>query len=169
MRWIGALAVMLACMGMSLSLIRALRGELLCLKSLCHALERMRAELATTLCPLPRLLEEAARVSEGEAASFFCAVSEGMESLSERSFAEIWTDAAGRCLPSLQTQERAELEQLGAALGRYELQEQLAAIDRFLLSASDTLSRRRLQFPDRRRLILALGTAAGGFLCLLML
>lgn len=169
MKLLGAASVMLSCTTIALILVSAERRALRALNALCLALAHMRAELTTRLCPTKELLYVAACAAEGETAAFFFRVLEGMDALSTKSFEEIWKEAAGISLPTQLEAEKAALIELGASLGRYELQVQLAAIDRFLLLGQTALDERRRALPDKRRLIIALSETAGFFLCLLLL
>ena len=167
MRLPGMLAVLMACLGIGLQPLRRIKRELRCLEGLCLGLRAMREELAGSLRPLGELLERAAALTEGEARAFFLAAAVGMAALREKSFAEIW-QAACRALPPLPEPLCRELEALGLTLGRAAPEDQLAALDRWLLRAGKALDERRSRLPEQRRLTLALSAAAGVFLSLLL-
>lgn len=169
MRLFGAICVMLAVSAFAYSLISNEKRALRCLGTLCCALERMRAELTTRLCPTQDLLHEAANTTEGETAQFFFQILEGMDSLTTKSFAELWQEAVETSFSLLPETEKNALITLGGSLGRYALEEQLSAIDRFLLVGQAAFQARRAALPDKRRLIVALCETAGIFLCLLLL
>lgn len=169
MKLLGASAVLCSCLGMSLTALRTARERTRCLSWLCRAAEAIRAELSTRLSPLPGLMRLAAERTKGACRSFFEETANGLADLSERSFYELWADSARKRLPFLPEEVRDELLQLGLSLGRYELQEQLAACDRFLNAVTPLLGEESRSLREKRRVYLALGTAAGAFLCLLFL
>ena len=168
-RVLGAAAVLAASTTMGLRRSAARRREIQCLDGLCHAVTVIRAELACRLAPTEELLCCAAADGVGETAAFFALAAQSLGCLGERSFAELWSDSAARCLPSLPEEQRGALDRLGAALGRYELQEQVAACDSFLRGAQESLDACRAAFPQRSRLDFALGASGGLLLCLVLL
>lgn len=144
------------------------RHELQCLAALCTALERMEAELCTRALPLPDLAALLAGESTGAAAAFFAELSRRLLALGERSFRELWQEAAQSALAPLSAPERDAFCELGAALGRYPLEKQTAAIRRCreALSARQETASRRL----RDDLSLGWGLSAGlGFLLWILL
>lgn len=168
MKLLGAAAVLGASVALGARRSAARWRELKCLDGLCHAVRLMRAELVSRLSPMEELLRFAASRTAGETADFLTSVLQNMDRLGERSFAELWSDAAEGCLSSLPAAQRLALHRLGAALGRFELQEQEAACEAFLLEAQAALDERRAAFPQRRRLDFALGAAGGALLCLVL-
>lgn len=128
----------------------------------------MREELCCSLCPLAGLLARAEALTEGAARDFFAQAALGLETLEEQSFAEGWA-AACRGLAALAPEERRALEEPGLSLGRSELSDQLAALDRSLAALDKAAEALRARLPEQRRLSLALSAAAGVFLCLLIL
>lgn len=160
---------MAACLGISAGLTREMRRELKTLEDLYTGVRVMRAELAARLCPTRELTLLAAERTAGETALFLRSVAEGLSELEQKSFCEIWRGACRTGLHSLTNENRERLEALGDTLGRYGLDEQLAALDRFLLQTDEEIRKLREKFPERRRLSFALSAAAGAFLCLLIL
>ena len=165
MKFLGVLAVIGSCIGIGLMRIKAAGQEIRTLQSLMRGIRVMRAELSCRLCPLEELLV----LAGAEAGVFFQSCAESLSGLNENSFADLWIDACRKCLPALSAESRGQLETLGASLGRYELDEQLAACDRYLRCAEETANGLLARLPEQRKLSLALSAAAGVFLCLLIL
>lgn len=169
MKILGVLAVVGSCLGIGLTRIWSVRQEMLTLEALVRGIRVVRAELACRACPMTELLRCAEEQAGDSARGFFHSCVEKMDELNDRRFAALWTDACRSCLPMLSEENRSQLEQLGATLGRYELDEQIAACDRYLRGCEEEAGRLRARLPEQRRLTLALGAAAGIFLCLLIL
>ena len=161
--------ILLASVGIGLSLIRERQKQLRALREVCDALSLLRFELGTNRAPLAQLLSVTAQRSEGCAAAFLLAVMESLSSLGERSFSRLWEEAALRTLPDLPKDELRELIAAGRALGRFELQEQLDA-----LSGSEGRLKAMLEQAEQKRgeelrIRFALPTAAGTLLALLLI
>ena len=169
MRLVGLLSLMAAALGAGVCYLRALGRELRYMQGLCLGMRALRAELALRLSPMRELLLLASERSNRETARFFLAAADAVCKLDERGFPELWTEACRRTLGALSADNRRDLEQLGLSLGRFGLEDQLAACDRWLSRAEEWIDRQREAYPERRRLALGLGAAAGAFLCLLML
>ena len=165
---IGAVIVIGACLSIGQRRVIAVRRELCTLGALMHGVRIMRAELTSRLCPMEELLRKAAEHAGREAEDVFLCCAESLSKLNENSFSELWSDSCGTIL-SIPAEERRQLELLGESLGRYELDEQLAACDRYLHDAGVKVQKLRMMLPELRKLSLALSAAAGAFLCLLIL
>lgn len=169
MKILGLLAVVGSCIGLGLTWIAAVRREICTLDGLARGVRTIRAELSCRLCPMRELLTLAEGQAGEDASAFFHFCAESLTELNRKSFAELWSEACHICLPALSEAERLQLETLGSTLGRYALDEQLTACDRFLRNLEESADRLRAQLPDQRRITLALSAAAGIFLCLLIL
>ncbi len=165
----GILAVFAAFLGLGITQLRNMKREMRCLDGLARGVTAIRAELASRLCPMDELLTTAAERAGGEAGLFFHCVLDSLTELNTRSFSALWTDACSGSLPALSEENRRQLEALGGMLGRYGVDEQMAACDSYLRFCLDALEDARDHYPERRRLSLALSAAAGIFLCLLIL
>jgi len=169
LKFLGILAVIGSCLGIGLMRVKAAGQEIRTLHSLMRGIRVMRAELSCRLCPLEELLVMAANLAGAETGVFFQSCAASLSGLNENSFVDLWIDACRKCLPALSAESRGQLETLGASLGRYELDEQLAACDRYLRCAEETANGLLARLPEQRKLSLALSAAAGAFLCLLIL
>ncbi len=169
MKRIAVLAVFAAFVGFGQRLSQAQRLELRCLEGISLGVRIIREELAARLCPMDALLAMAAEGTEGDASRFFGCAADSLSELNEKSFFEIWRNACRKLLPDLSQEERELIEALGMTLGRCELNDQLSACDRFLTQSEQRSRILRASLPEKRRLTLALCTAAGLFLSLLIL
>ena len=168
MKIIGAMIVIGACLSIGQRRVNAVRRELCTVSALIHGVLVMRAELTSRLCPMDELLRKAAEHAGPEAEAFFLRCAESLSKLNENSFSDLWSEACGTIL-SITAEDRRQLELLGESLGRYELDEQLAACDRYLRDAGVEVQKLRVKLPELRKLSLALSGAGGVFLCLLIL
>lgn len=165
----GAILILLGSLLTGREYARARRRELAALSSLCCALERMASELSARALPLPQLMSLLAEEAEEPAAAFFLLLSGRLRELGERSFRELWQEAARRALAPLSSREMAAVCELGAVLGRYPLTSQLQAIRRCqeALSVRREASLRRL--GDDLRLGWGLSASLGFLLWILLI
>lgn len=139
------------------------------LAALCGALDRMYAELSSALTPLPGVIAQAGVDCGGPASSFFSQILQGFEALDERDFRQIWEEAAKKHLKELGEENLCILVELGSWLGRYTLEEQLAALDRCRRGLRESYNSRRASYQSERKLAYGLSFAAGCFLTILLL
>ena len=132
------------------------------------ALDTAAGELSLRSLPLPRLFELLEKRSGGAAAEFFGALCTGMDRLSEEDFSTLWESAAEEHLGLLHSTEREEIDRLGAVLGRYELQRQLAAVRDCRAAMDRALSSARQDYPTQRRLALGLSATTGALLIIIL-
>lgn len=169
MRALGALAVILGPLGMGLLLLRERRRRLAALRELEEALRLMAGELSLRRPALGELLVWLAGQSEGSAALFFRQLARSMPRLGEKSFFELWEEAATRSLPELNAADRRELSRAGRVLGRFELSQQLAGLESCRLRLAARREQGEARFGNDRRLLLALPAAAGCLLLILLM
>ena len=169
MKLSGAILILLGCLLAGGQYARSRRRELQCLTALCAALERMEGELSARALPLPELIALLAEESASPASAFFAKLNEQLSALGERSFRELWQNAARCALSPLSSRERDCFSELGAALGRYPLEQQTAAIRRCreLLSVRRETCARRLR--DDLRLGWGLSASLGFLLWILLI
>ena len=169
MNILGAALILLGSLAAAGRLIGEQRKRLCALRAVSAALERLRAELSLRAAGLPELTELLAESSDGAAGRFFSALRETLPRLGEHSFSELWAGCVSHALPELSDEERAALRRLGETLGRYELSEQLTALERcrgILTENADALA---AALPEKRRLAFGLLGAAGALLCICLL
>lgn len=127
MKLLGGALIVLAAGWTGLEPVLRLRRRQRVLDSLSLAMELLRAELRSSLAPLPELFAAAARSMEGVTSSFFQQLAQDMR---ERPLATPMQLMRAR-LPilGLEPWECAILLELGNALGCYDLESQLRLLD----------------------------------------
>lgn len=165
---IGAVLVFAGCGGFGFARAASHRREEDALRQFLIALEFMECDLSCRLTPLPQLCRNAGNVTGGCVRAFFHLLAEELE-------AQVAPDAAScvraavAATPGLPETLAAQLSELGATLGRFDLPGQLkglrAASARAKL-ALDALSENR---DSRLRSYQTLGLCAGAALAILFL
>lgn len=168
MKLLGVIAILGSCLGVGLGRSEEFRKELDCLGQLVSGVRTIRSELLGRLSPVKELTALAARASEGAVSEFFTAVSEKIDTLDRQSFSEVWSKEAER-LAFLSAEERGELLEFGASVGRYGLEDRVLACDRYLSVTERRIEELSRAYPERRKLTLSMSAAAGAFLCLLLI
>ncbi len=160
---------MAACLAAAGSGLRLRSEELATLRELDRAIEQLSAELSLRLTSLPELAELLAQSTRGKAGDFFCLLAESLDLIGERSFSVLWDETLQHALPELDERAKEAMRRLGLALGRYELDAQLA-------SAAECRTRLRALAEEKagalagsRRVSLGLSAACGGILCIMLL
>lgn len=147
----------------------ALRKRTQALSSFLGGLTIMEAELQFHLTPMPDLLEKLAREAGGAAGAFFALCRKGLGHLEDTPLSLIWQEALQSRAGMLTEGDREVLEQLGAILGRYDLEGQLSAIG----AAKQRLEECRRQAETRQttlgRMYSVLGMTAGIMSVLLLI
>ena len=126
----GAAFIICGRLGFGAAEIAGLNRRVRLLSGLISALELMRGELINRLTPMSDILELIKRETSGPVRDFFSSVLLGMENLGEKSFSEIWSRAVRSSGLDLTEPEERALRELGASLGRYDVQLQAAALQR---------------------------------------
>ena len=165
----GALCVLAACVSMGAVACAERRRRLSALDELTAALRRMRAELASHARPTAELCRMLGESAAGETGAFFTLLLHSLGELGERPFYALWREAAGKALRSLREEERESFARLGESLGRYELEEQLGAIESCLAFFDSAREKARAELPAQRKLTLGLALSAGAMLTILLL
>lgn len=163
----GAALILLASLGFALGLVRTKKRGFEALRALDEALERLYAELSLRQTSLPELTALLAQSASGAACAFFRTLDELLSELGERSFSVLWHEAL-KTLPELDGAELDALERLGGALGRYALDEQLAAVADCRARLGRSLRERGDSLKEHRRLAYGLCLTAGFLLCILL-
>ena len=165
----GAFAILLAAVSLGVCILLERKRRRRCLRQLCASLELLEAELGTNAKPLADVFRELGSWSEGDLQHFFRFLSEGFVYLDRISFFELWKEAVCVCLPRLTSGEGEEVIRLGGVLGKYELSRQCAALERCAAFLREELNRQQERCRGEDKLILALPTAVGLLLVILLL
>lgn len=169
MRIIGAFLAFCACGAIGVMRIFAERKRIDLLTALCGAFSVMKAELSAHLTALPDLAKMLSQQGKGDAADFFSALDARMDALGKCCFDEIWRESAAETLCLLKEDELQEVLNVGAVLGRGELEMQLNAIDRCVSSLYAVLEGARTQQPQQSKLTLGVSLAAGTLIVVMLI
>lgn len=167
MKMIGAVMILAAAALIGFSLLREKRERLLGIRSLAMALGRLRGELSTRASPLAEGIEKASSSSNGMGKNLMCCVSKRLHDLGERSFSELWNAALLESCGRLEKHDLEELKDLGAVLGRFDLELQLRALDGCISFLEDRWEKGSAAYPADRRLLLSVTLAMSSVLVIL--
>ena len=169
MRLLGAALVLLSALSAAHCYSAGTARRVAALREMDAALAHMRAELSMRLSTLPELAALLAESEHGTAQQFFSALESALAHLGEESFPALWRKCVNEQLNALRASERDEMLRLGESLGRYELGEQLSALDLCRAQLNTSAEHAASALPDQKRLAYGLSAAAGGMLCILLL
>lgn len=164
----GALLIFTASIYIAAQRVKEQRKRIICLSDLLSSFRLMRSELsaaAPEMDGLCRVLKEAG----GEySALFYSVLIKRLDELGDKSFSELWADAADLCLSPLNAVEQRELKKLGSFLGRYELDKQTEALKCCIDKLSDSLELEEKLFGEKRKLSYTLALSAGALLIIIL-
>ncbi len=161
MKAAGATLIILACTWYGLIKASRLGARAKCLAAFLESLRFIQAELSSTAPPLPDLFSRLADTARPRVRGFYRQLSKSMEGIGEISFSQIWLQALeseGACLTDFQ---RSELMRPGAMLGRYDYQEQAAALQSCLARLEPELRKANRKAAEGLRLYTGLGLVGG--------
>ena len=161
MKILGLVFLFTACVSLGFLYCENKKRRLRTLRELVNVLERMEGELGTNNLPLPDLCVLLACNSRGAVKSFFESVTEKLSRLGELSFAEMWGQAVMENLTEVSEMDRDALRQLGSSLGRYQLTQQLNALDSCRRMLYRSLEEAERMLPNQQKLGLGLAVSAG--------
>ena len=138
------------------------------LRALLGALEGMERELSFRLTPMPELLERAAE-SPPPAGEMFARCRARLDELGERPLSQLWRESVEDTPLGLTGPALLALEELGDVLGRYDGEEQRAALARTRAELGRALEQAREESEKQGRMYRALGLTAGAMLAILLL
>ena len=169
MKYLGSVLILAACAAAGYIYIASMKKRIRALEAFCAALELAAGELKTRAAPIPELCALLKKRSSGAAAAFFSRLSDDLAALGEKSFAELWREAAEDELACLAPEERQEVVCLGNVLGRYELARQEKAVSACALALRASLARARESYGGQKKLGLGLPAAAGALIVVILL
>lgn len=165
LRLTGAALVWIGCVIWGLRAAAEQRVQLRLMEDLIGSLGIMERELTLNRTALPELMKQLSTLSATQSAQLFQSCADSMET--GGSFIEAWDGAVAQL--SLSREDSALLLSLGQVLGRYEDKGQGEAVAAIRRGLEDRLTLVREQTRSLTRVDTALGTAAGGFLALLLI
>ena len=163
-------AALLAGGGLALGLGAA--GELTrrvdTLNALAAALGLLESELALRAPATPELMERLARSAPEPAAGLFREVARGLPRLGEVDFLTLWRAGLAR-LDALTEEDRRPLLELGAVLGRYDVEAQTQAAAAARRELEETARRLAARRREEGRSYAAVGLTLGLLLAVVLL
>ena len=170
MRLGGALVCVCALISGALAAVGEKKKQILTLHALCSALDLMQGELSFRGSSMEELLAFLLPRTSGLVSSFVQELSDGLSNLGEYDFSELWSMAADSCFAlSLRERELDELKNLGAYLGRYDLETQVTQLRGCRSFLQETLAEAEKRFPVERKLVLGLSVFVGLILTVLVI
>ena len=170
LRLAGALLLTAGAAGVGLCAAGQLEERVKSLRSLVAGLEILGRQLAFRRAAMPELMERTACQTEEPARYLFAYCREHLEELGEQTFGAIWAQAAEEEPGLLLAQEeRAVLAELGEVLGRYDADDQIAALGRTVDALRVCLTRAQEERRRLGRVYTALGVGSGAMLAILLL
>ena len=170
LKLLGSLLLMAGAAGLGFGAAAQLEARVTALRALLGALERMERELAFQLTPMPELLDRLAREAKHPASLLFARCRAGLSQLGETSLGQLWRGALEEETDLLLTREETQiLAALGDVLGRYDGDDQRAALRRTIAELGESLRRAQSERDRMGRVYGALGLGAGAMLVILLL
>jgi len=145
-----------------------LKKHSLNLKCIRSALFRMRSELALYPISLPDLTDRLINSCDDPLRNFACNLKDGLPLLGTNSFSEIWIKAAESVNLGLRGDEAQVFKELGSSLGRYEVDEQIAAIKYAETRFDEFITRAESKQNRESRLRVSYAVAAGAFVIMIL-
>lgn len=168
MKWIGSALLLIGCtligFGISWRMKRCLKMK----QGLLGGLNTIVRELNGRSLPIPDLMEQAARSSDGDAKDLFneCVL---MLIHEERQFAEVWETTVEKYSLLIGTDGKEPIQRLGAVLGRYDTESQKQALSATIRQLEESCADAKENWNRMGKVYRILGLTAGIFLTILLL
>ena len=170
LKLVGALLLTAGASALGLCAAGQLCDRVKALRSLAGGLEILGRELSFRRTAMPELMERTARQAGEPARYLFVRCRDRLGQLGERSFGQIWAEALeGEPELLLGETERSVLLELGEVLGRYDADDQIAALNRAERALGDCLARAEEEKRRLGRVYTALGVGSGAMLAILLM
>ena len=169
MKTAGFILLQLAALLFALKRIALKKRETESLASLCAMLDQLDGLLGSEALPMPELIAELIRRSDREAAAFLESLAASMGGLGQTSFCALWKQAANTALSRMDSNALQMFEELGAILGRFELETQLRAVGACRTALGSRLEELRQELPQIKRLTLGLSLAASALMGIILI
>ena len=166
---IGALMLLCGCSGIGLMQVTYMEKRIKTIRSLLCALEIMERELSFRMPLLEEILATAVRSTEDPTRSFLFSCENELKNTADKSFFDIWKDAANEQLACLKKCDLDHVFALGRVLGRYDSEGQRQAIGQAHSALKQSLSNAEYDRNSRGRVCKALSATAGALLVILLL
>ena len=168
--FIGAVLIVGATTYFGLSAFWRLKLRVVVLEQLIFAVQHMEREIVGRLSPLTEVLEHLIVTCNTPVKHFFTRVDDGMREVGRHSFAHIWSMALYDSEELLlKKEERLILDDLGKALGRYDVEMQQSALAYAQKRLAGYLKHAQEEKRTQGKMHATLGVAAGFFVVLILL
>ena len=168
-KMLGAILVVASCTAMGLGVASQMRHRVRVLSSMILALQMMRGEISLRLTPLPELVGRLSEEAPIEVQGFFKELGGRLDRLGDERFSEIWVKALEKNEElGLGDGELAAMKHLGSTLGRFNREEQEAALNRCISELEDCRSAARNEVDTQGKLFTGLGVAGGITLAIML-
>lgn len=169
-RLMGALLVIGSAGAMGYLGASALKRRARVIEGLILSLQLMESEICSRMTPMREVLEMLSSSAPQEVRGLYRRAVGGMSALGRCSFYTIWKNAVADSRELRLRPEESELvSELGLCLGRYDVHEQAAAIDRLRRRLELILKRAEAERDRDCRLHAFLGLASGIFAVIILL
>jgi len=169
-RLIGAILIIGATAAMGLTSVRQMDKRARNLAEILTSLKTMRREICDRMTPMPELLEQLQNEADAPADQFFAQVIRQMGDIGTRSFHAIWKSAVEHTPDLALTEREAQaLADLGRTLGRYDIEEQRAALDDTIGRMEDFWKAAIEERRTRGKVHAVLGLVTGVFAVIILL
>lgn len=161
MKLFAELLIMSAFFAVGITKAAELKNELFTLRGAIRLIELMKNEIVTRRTRLPVLSEMLISASDKYTAQFANKFSTALESLGERSLADIWHESIKNGLSALSNDCKNELISLGGSIGRYDAELQQAAFERCIEKLADSEKRLSDSYLSNRKMYLGVFGGTG--------
>ena len=170
LRLTGAALVVLACTLCGLLQRSRLRQRERALAAVCVTLAQLRAEIVERRAPIREIAQTLRENAPVPCRAWFSALSDALDANADAGFAAKWRHVLEtRAELPLRGEELEALCLLGLSLGRYDAEEQGAAIDRCLREMEHAHTHAREEAQTKGRLCMGLAPALGALLAVVLL
>lgn len=169
MKLTGAVFILVAGVLLGIISLSEDKKSISALKELCNAIDVICGELSSKQSPVYELTLCAASHTCGDVNRFFTYINESLANLGEKRFSEIWETASIEHLSFIDEDCRDELIHLGDILGRYELNEQLNALNAFKIRLLKTFENKLENYPARKKLSIGVSATVSALLIIVLL
>lgn len=171
MKGIGALLVMVSCMGLGMQTAQQLKERRKVLEVLKRMISQLKGEILYRNLPLPAAFLQAGERNSGPAAGLFLAVAKRMEEAVGESFGEVWKAETEAFFQNglLAEGEKEGLRAFGACLGYLDRDMQERTMDFYLDELAQAVEALKKAEPEKCRLFRGLGVLGGLFLTVIFL
>ena len=165
----GAAAILVSCFLAAIMRLRSQKERIRFLRALETSLLELRGELVERRRGLGEIFLLLANKNDEAVGRFYETLCDGLESLGERSFSEIWRASAEISFSTLGENCLDALLPLGVCLGGSELELQCAALESAARRIADTARTEKESLAAERKLSIGISLSAGAFLVIILM